>query len=149
MRNYIQLQIVQFLFYLTFTNSSPTPTNLTLLHGDSVQLNCTYKSQKSDNFIFDINPTWLKADVKYTEQGEVLGYRTENIIVTRKGVIAEAYRDKIKLSTIDNRIQTLTLLYVNAKDEGKYICRQFDSDFDKLYFIKVHGKHILPRVVTQ
>jgi hypothetical protein len=29
---------------------------------------------------------------------------------------------------------------VNAKDEGKYICRQFDSNYDKLFYIKVYGK---------
>ena len=41
--------------------------------------------------------------------------------------------NKMKLTTSD-QFQTLKLNNINIKNEGKYICRGFSSDTDKLFY---------------
>ena len=68
---------------------------------------------------FKLNPTWLKADPIYNQYGIMVGYKTENIIVTRKGIIAENLRDKMKLiSENDEKLQILRISNVNIRNEG-------------------------------
>jgi hypothetical protein len=118
-------------------------TSLSVLMGESVHLNCTLSLTSANGFnnraMF--NPTWLKADAKYNDRGRLVDYKTDGIIVTRKGMVVDAYRDKVKLSTVRNQIQTLTLVNVDATDEGKYICREFNSNHDQFYFIQVYGEY--------
>lgn len=87
-----------------------------------------------------LNPTWLKADVVYDQFGMTNSYKTENIIVTRKGIIPDVYRDKMKLITVNEKLQILRLNEVDIKDEGKYICREFNSQHDKLFYLNVYCK---------
>jgi hypothetical protein len=89
---------------------------------------------------FKLNPTWLKADVIYDQFGMTNSYKTENIIVTRKGIIPDVYRDKMKLISVNDKLQILRLNDVDIKDEGKYICREFSSQHDKLFYLNVYCK---------
>lgn len=138
--------------YLNLMFKSSFITNITVLVGETVLLNCSLKSQdskqKNSNFLENsfhlaslttLNPTWLKADGKYDQSGEIIGFKSENIIVTRKGVIVDVLRDKVKLVGLNDKIQSLKLNEVGAKDEGKYICREFNSENDKIFFLKVYG----------
>jgi hypothetical protein len=122
-------------------SSNDNSTSINLLIGDSVQLNCTILSSTHDSTgQMRFAPTWLKADARYSEHGKLVDYKTENIIVTRKGVVVDAYRDKVHLNTLRGQVQVLTLMNVDARDEGKYICRRFNSNNDQYYFIRVHGE---------
>ncbi len=131
-------------------------TNLTTIVGKTVLFNCSL----SNNFGFSnnhasenlpsypssiefrpkLNPTWLKADPIYDNMGCISSFNTENIIVTRKGIIASYDRDKMKLiSPISNHFQSLQISNINVKSEGKYICREFNSPFDKLFYLNVYA----------
>lgn len=98
-------------------------------------------NEASVRFKSKLNPTWLKADTIYDQMGCVKSFNKENIIVTRKGIIASADRDKMKLITAyDERFQSLQISNVNVRNEGKYVCREFNSPYDKLFYINVYGK---------
>jgi hypothetical protein len=142
-RQFANVQLVAIFLSLAAIVSSNENTTIIVLMGESVQLNCTIQSvADSLNNQIKFKPTWLKADAKYNEHGKFVDYKTENIIVTRKGLIVDAFRDKIKLKTVRNQVQILTITHIGARDEGKYICRGFNSNNDKFYFIQVHGKRL-------
>jgi hypothetical protein len=121
---------------------SPSITNLSTVIGETISFNCSIISVGND---FKLNPTWLKADIVYNQYGHVISYKTENIIITRKGIIIDSLRDKIKLTTTTTnglgreQFQTLKLNNVNIKSEGKYICREFNSQLDKLFYLNVYA----------
>lgn len=115
-------------------------TNLTSIIGKTVHLNCSlFGSQKLPGMP-SLNPTWLKADVLYNQLGYVSAFKTENIIATRKGIIVDMYRNKMKLQSISDKLQILRIDDVDVSDEGKYICREFNSQIDKLFFLNVYCK---------
>jgi hypothetical protein len=146
--------------------SSVSITNLTTLAGKTIYLNCSLGNfnsnsrvrpvvrnnevdlsgadggEDSDNkFFAKLNPTWLKADPIYSQFGLVTGYRTENIVVTRKGMIADSYKSKLKLiKNEQSRMLVLRISDVDIRDEGKYICREFNSQLDKLFYLNVYCK---------
>lgn len=133
-------------------------TNLSTSVGKTVHLNCSLNSMREPidlTFLrlksstrpdpfgqLKLNPTWLKADVFYEQNGFISGYKTENIIVTRKGIISDLHRDKMKLISLNNndKTQILKINEVDIKDEGKYICREFNSQSDKLFYLNVFCK---------
>ncbi len=121
----------------------PFVSNLSTIIGETVSFNCSvYDNNKDENVINSsprLNPTWLKADVVYNQYGYITAYKTENIIITRKGIIVDGLRDKMKLITSNDQFQTLKLVDVNAKSEGKYICREFSSQSDKLFYLNVYA----------
>ena len=127
-------------------------TNLTVLMGETILLNCSLKlntKQNNENFLSEtllntLNPTWLKADGKYDQSGEIIAFKSENIIVTRKGVIIDGLKEKIKLVGLNDKIQSLKIIDIIAKDEGKYICREFNSENDKIFYLKIYGMSFLP-----
>lgn len=135
--------------YLNYNIKTAFVNNLTVLMGETVYLNCTFNLKQASNRFNDednsinipnVNPTWLKAEAKYDQSGQMAGFKAENIIVTRKGVIANDYKGKFKLKTVNNdKMQILSIVDVNAKDEGKYICREFNSQNDKIFYLKVYG----------
>lgn len=120
-------------------------TNLTTSIGKTILLNCTWnnpdflkiRSLKSTTSFFRLNPTWLKADAAYEHNGVFKGYQTEKIIVTRKGIILENYRNKMQLSTNSNNDQFIKISDVGISDEGKYICREFSTQLDQIYFVNI------------
>jgi hypothetical protein len=126
-------------------------TNLTVLVGETVLLNCSVKTQdlkQKKSFLESsyhlsslttFNPTWLKAESIYDQSGDIIEFKNEKIIVSRKGVINEEFKEKLKLVGLNDRIQSLRLNEVNVKDEGKYICREFNSENDKIFYLKVFG----------
>ena len=127
----------------------PGITNLTTLVGKTINFNCTLNNDDEKNpvknmasfaFKSKLHPTWLKADPIHSITGHINGFRTENIIVTRKGMIADIYRDKMKLISHGDQFQTLQINNVNVNNEGKYICREFNSQYDKLFYLNVFGK---------
>lgn len=153
-----------------FYRKLPAVNNLTVLLGETVQFNCTLSASSSSStsngeqpsrskqfnalhsstpfasssFSFSadlkLNPTWLKADPIYSQHGLVEGYKSENIIVTRKGIIADnLMRDKMKLITSSDQAQILKIANVNIRNEGKYTCREFNSQFDKQFYLNVFG----------
>jgi hypothetical protein len=134
----------------SFLNSAAqvSITNLTTIVGKTVYLNCTLGSlinthnQEDNAFFSKLNPTWLKADPLYNQQGVVTGFKTENIIVTRKGIIADNYKHKLKLinSEQNSKLLVLKINDVEPRDEGKYICREFNSQVDKLFYLNVYCK---------
>ncbi len=130
-------------------------TNLTTLVGKTVLFNCSLSNNFGFNHASDnlptypssvefrpkLNPTWLKADPIYDNMGCISSFNTENIIVTRKGIIASHDRDKMKLiSPINNNFQSLQISNINVKNEGKYICREFNSPFDRLFYLNVYAQ---------
>ena len=128
-------------------------TNLTVLVGETVLLNCSVKTQDSKkkksflessfhlSSLTTLNPTWLKAESIYDQSGEIVEFRNEKIIVTRKGAIIGEYKEKLKLVGLNDKIQSLRINDVNAKDEGKYICREFNSENDKIFYLKIFGEY--------
>lgn len=142
---------------------SNTITNITATIGKIVHFNCSFATPESNfnshlkynplriqsqSFIngfndFRPNPTWLKADAIYDQNGVTYAFKTENIIVTRKGIIPDVYKDKMKLLPVNEQLQILRLNDIEIKDEGKYICREFNSKFDKLFYLNVYCKIIL------
>jgi hypothetical protein len=148
---------------ISFFRKSPSISNLTALIGETVQFNCSLASEYDQNNINlarysssigilppnsnilgnDFNaltPTWLKADAVYNQYGIINAYKTENIIVTRKGIIADALKEKMKLISNNNNFQTLRISNVNVRNEGKYICRELLSQHDKLFYLNVFCK---------
>lgn len=122
----------------------PFVSNLSTIIGETVTFNCSVydDTNKDENAISHtprLNPTWLKADVVYDQYGYITDYKTENIIITRKGIIVDGLRDKMKLTTGSDQFQTLKLVDVNVKSEGKYICREFISQSDKLFYLNVYA----------
>lgn len=120
-------------------------SNISTIVGESISFNCSlYLNDEQKRNIINyspdnkLNPTWLKADVIYNQNGFITTYKTENIIITRKGIIIDNLRDKMKLTTSD-QFQTLKLNNINIKNEGKYICRGFSSDTDKLFYLNVYA----------
>lgn len=120
--------------------------NISRLIGKSVSFNCSLSNDREPNsinysFKSKLNPTWLKADPILDKYGCASSYNTENIIVTRKGIIAGKNRQKMKLvSSYHNQFQSLQISNINANDEGKYICREFNSKNDKQFYLNVFGK---------
>lgn len=120
--------------------------NISTLIGKTVFFNCSLSNDQELNsikysFKSKMNPTWLKADPIYNKYGCPTSYNTENIIVTRKGIIAGKNRQKMKLvSSYNNQFQSLQISDINVKDEGKYICREFNSHNDKQFYLNVFGK---------
>ena len=134
---------------INFFRKSPSISNLSTIVGETVYFNCSLASEYNSNFLsaselnvdeFRLSPTWLKADPVYSQTGWITGYKTENIIVTRKGIIADNFREKMKLIKTNDQFQTLRISNVNVRNEGKFICREFNSQFDKLFYLNVHGK---------
>ena len=146
-------------------SSSVSITNLTTLAGKAIYLNCTLggslnnlnsnsrfkqfnhnneNDDEDNDFFVKLNPTWLKADPIYNQFGLVNGFKTENIIVTRKGMIADAYKSKLRLinSEQNSRLLVLRISDVEIRDEGKYICREFNSQLDKLFYLNVYCEFI-------
>lgn len=156
-------------------NMNPGAQNLTTSVGKTVYLNCslhtsavTSSSHVLDFFEYSLtvtatttsttlgpssileqlvafNPTWLKADFVYNQNGAIESHRTENIIVTRKGVVVgEGMRDKAKLIQSPtmgvDRVQTLKLSDIEVKDEGKYICRELSANIDRIFYLNVFCK---------
>lgn len=147
---------------------SPSPsvsiTNLTVLPGKTVYLNCTMggssnfnsnnnrlfrplmqddtSHDESNSFFANLNPTWLKAEPLYSQNGVISSYKTENIIVTRKGIIADQFKSKLRLISPESSTKMLILRIsdIDIRDEGKYICREFNSQLDKLFYINVYCK---------
>ena len=131
-------------------------TNLTVLVGEHAILNCSIKATNLNNkqnndflensfhlsSLTTLNPTWLKAENKYDKNGEISGFNNENIIVTRKGAVIDTLKDRLRLVGLNDRIQSLRLNDITAKDEGKYICREFNSENDKIFYLKVFGMHL-------
>jgi len=115
-------------------------TNLTSIIGKTVHLNCSLFGSQKYPGMPSLNPTWLKADVLYNQLGYVSAFKTENIIATRKGIIVDMYRNKMKLQSISDKLQILRIEDVDVSDEGKYICREFNSQIDKLFFLNVYCK---------
>ena len=129
----------------------PGVTNLTTLIGKTVLFNCTLspRDHLSDDltersttlFKSRMNPTWLKADALHDQSGCIKSYGTENIIVTRKGIIAGSDHNKMKLiSSASDHFQSLQISNVNANNEGKYVCREFNSLQDKLFYLSVFAR---------
>lgn len=105
------------------------------------------RSVPSFSFKSRMNPTWLKADALYDRVGCIKGYGTENIIVTRKGIIAGTDFNKMKLiGSYNGQFQSLQISNVNINNEGKYVCREFNSIHDKLFHLSVYGEQKLMRV---
>lgn len=92
---------------------------------------------KNSKSTLTFNPTWLKADAIYTQYGFLNGYKTENIIVTRKGIIPDSYRNRMRLIGQGDKIQMLKISDVEIRDEGKYICRELNSKIDRSFYINV------------
>lgn len=148
--SFLILNFIKFLKtneYLVQTKPSLI-TNITTSIGKTVFLNCSlnrdnnylFRSVKSTTNTLKLNPTWLKADSSYNQYGLSNGFKTEKIIVTRKGIILDSYKDKIKLITNNNNDQILKISDVVISDEGKYICREFSTQVDKVYYLNVHCK---------
>jgi hypothetical protein len=100
-------------------------------------------AQQQNSLLTLFNPTWLKADCVYSQNGVVESHRVEKIIVTRKGIIADTYnKEKIKLmqQTPGERVQVLRLNELEVKDEGKYICREFSARIDRTFYLSVFCK---------
>ena len=138
-------ETVQFNCTLSTSSSSSSSSNGEL-PSRSKQFNALHSSTPfaSSSFSFSadrkLNPTWLKADPIYSQHGLVEGYKSENIIVTRKGIIADnLMRDKMKLITSSDQAQILKIANVNIRNEGKYTCREFNSQFDKQFYLNVFG----------
>lgn len=120
-------------------------TNITTSIGKNVVLNCSMnsadyfkiRSPKSTTSFLRLNPTWLKSDASYDQSGVFQSYQTEKIIVTRKGIVLAAYRNKIKLIINSNSDQFITISDVDISDEGKYICREFSTQMDHVYYVYV------------
>ncbi len=143
--NDINLQLID-----GYYRHPPGIINITTLIGKTIYFNCTLNNEDEQNLVkytssfgfkSKLNPTWLKADPLYASNGYISGYKSESIIVTRKGIIVDAYRDKLRLiSSSSDQFQTLQIANVNVNNEGKYICREFNSQYDKLYYLNVLGK---------
>lgn len=139
--------------------------NVSISVGKTVYLNCSLQTTIAEHHLADFfeysslgqttvpppsnelglllsNPTWLKADFVYNQNGVVESHRTENIIVTRKGVVADSLRDKVKLiqPPSGDRVQVLRISDVEVKDEGKYICRELSANIDRSFFLSVFCK---------
>ncbi|CAF0762611.1 unnamed protein product [Brachionus calyciflorus] len=124
-------------------------TNITTSIGKTVFLNCTlnreadvlrFRAIKLTTNAIKLNPTWLKADVAYNQIGLASGYKNEKIIVTRKGIILDDYREKMRLITnSNNNDQVLKISDVTISDEGKYTCREFSTQIDRIFYLSVHS----------
>lgn len=120
-------------------------TNVSTSIGNSVILNCSLnnpdyfkiRSPKSTTNFFRMNPTWIKADASYDQNGIFKSYQAEKIIVTRKGIIPENYRNKMKLISNSNSDQFLKISNVDISDEGKYICRELSTQIDQVFYVFV------------
>jgi hypothetical protein len=119
-------------FYNRF-QASPSSLDPTALSAPSSNFERKFSELK-------FNPTWLKADPIYNQNGIISGFKTENIIVTRKGIIADQLSDKMKLISVNDQTQMLHLNNLNVRNEGKYICREFNSNYDKQFILNVYGK---------
>lgn len=127
------------------SQKSSIVTNITTSIGKTIILNCSWnnpdflkiRSLKSTTSFLRLKPTWFKADAAYEHNGVFKGYKTEKLIVTRKGIILENYRNKIKLSTNSNNDQFIKISDVDISDEGKYICSEFSSQLDQIYFVNI------------
>jgi hypothetical protein len=114
----------------------PTPPNPTTT--TSTTPSSSFKSDYLIKRTLTFNPTWLKADVIYNQFGSLEGYKTENIIVTRKGIITDTYRERMKLISLGDKMQVLKINEVDVRDEGKYICREFNSKIDRSFYLNVY-----------
>lgn len=108
----------------------------------------TAASELAAASLFGFNPTWLKADYVYNQNGMIEAYRTENIIVSRKGVVADGLSDRVKLirppiSPNGDRLQVLKLSDLEVRDEGKYICRELSANIDRAFYLNVFCMFIL------
>ena len=84
----------------------------------------------------------------YNQNGMIEAYRTENIIVSRKGVVADGLSDRVKLirppiSPNGDRLQVLKLSDLEVRDEGKYICRELSANIDRAFYLNVFCMFIL------
>lgn len=145
-----------------YYSSLNTAQNLTSSIGKTVHLNCSlYDTTSSDHFAvadefeysakyasveaqlqqpqLSFNPTWLKADYVYNQNGQVESHRIENIIVTRKGVVADVVRHKIKVVN-GERVQALKITDLDVRDEGKYVCRELSANIDRAFYLSVFCK---------
>ena len=165
----------------------PSVTNLTYAIGKTANLNCSVhqrpqpQQRRRDqanmtstmtNMMMVMPPlpslTWLKADMVYDANGRRVddSFRTEKIIVTRKGIVVAARSssssssssssvdengggDEDNLAGSNMRLitnergqqQVLQLSDLSPLDEGKYICRDLDSQHDRVFYLNILCKH--------
>ena len=133
-------------------------TNLTTKIGKLVELNCSseldvmqklYRYKNAPDVYnslsqLQLNPTWLKADAIYDKNGYINAFKTENIISSRKGVLTDQYRQKMKLIAADDyQLKILRISDIGTKDEGKYICREFNSKFYNIFYLNVYCEFLI------